>query len=168
MLVTSALAALALNTAQEAVPSQDPEQLQRLLACRALTEGTARLACFDAAAGALETARRDGSIVVVDRAQVDRARRDAFGLDLSALPQLFGARAGSELTEVETTLVGASRNPRDEWTFRLADGSSWIQADSESVQFRNRPGQPVRIRRAAMGSFLMTVGASRAIRVRRQ
>lgn len=167
MLVTSALMALAMTAAQEPAP-QDPEQLQRLLACRAVTGTTARLACFDAAAGALEAAHRDGSLVVVDRAQMDRARRDTFGLDLPALPRLFGSRAGPELIEVETTLVGASRNPRDEWTFRLADGSTWMQIDSGSAQFRNRPGQPVRIRRAALGSFLMTVGGSRAIRVRRQ
>ncbi|HYC99393.1 hypothetical protein [Brevundimonas sp.] len=166
MLVTSALAALAMTAVQE--PPQDPEQLQRLLACRAMPEATARLACFDAAAGALETAHRDGSIVMIDRAGMDRARRETFGLDLAALPRLFGSRAGPELADVETTLVEASRNPRDIWTFRLADGSTWIQIDSGSVQFRNRPGQPVHIRRAAMGSFMMTVGNSRSIRVRRQ
>ncbi|HEY0102078.1 MAG TPA: hypothetical protein VGB60_01290 [Brevundimonas sp.] len=167
MLVTSALAALAMTAAQEP-PPHSPEQLQRLLACRAVTETTARLACFDATAGALETAHRDGSLVVVDRGQMDRARRETFGIDLPALPRLFGSRAGPELSEIETTLVSATINPREEWTFRLADGSTWRQTDSGSVQFRNRPGQPVRIRRAAMGSFLMTVGGSRAIRAERR
>jgi len=167
MLVTSALAALAMTAVQDP-PPPDPEQLRSLLACRAMTEATARLACFDAAAGALETAHRDGSIVVIDRAEVERARRDAFGLDLPALPRLFGRSAGPELVDIETTLVSASRNPRDQWTFRLADGTTWMQTDSDPVQFRNRPDQAVRIRRAALGSFLMNVGGSRAIRVRRQ
>ncbi len=167
MLVTTALAALAMTAVQEP-PPQSPEQLQRLLACLAVTETTARLACFDAAAGALESAHRDGALVVVDRAQMDRARRDTFGLDLPTLPRLFGSRAGPELTEVDSTLVCARQNGREEWTFRLADGSTWTQVDSGAVQFRNRPDQPVRIRRAALGSFLMTVGGSRAVRVERQ
>lgn len=167
MLITSALAVLAMTAAQQPPPA-DPEQLRSLLACRAMTEATARLACFDAAAGALETAHRDGSILVVDRVEVDRARREAFGLNLPALPRLFGGGAGAELADIETTLVSASRNPRDQWTFRLADGSTWMQTDGDPVQFRNRPDQPVRIRRAALGSFLMTVGGSRAIRVQRQ
>jgi hypothetical protein len=166
MLMTTALAALALGAVQQ--PPQGPEQLRRLLACRAVTETAARLSCFDAAAAALETDYATGSVVVVDRDQMDRARRDTFGLDLPTLPRLFGSRAGAELEEIETTLASARQNGREEWIFRLADGSTWIQTDSASVQFRNRPDQPVRIRRAALGSFLMTVGGSRAIRVRRQ
>jgi len=168
MFATFALAAALSMTSAQEPPPQGPEQLQSLLTCRAVVETTARLACFDAAVGALETAHRDGAIVVVDRGEMDRARRDTFGLDLPTLPRLFGSRAGPELSEVETTLVSARQNPREEWSFRLADGSTWKQTDGGAVQFRNRPDQPVRIRRAAMGSFLMTVGGSRAVRVERQ
>jgi len=54
------------------------------------------------------------------------------------------------------------------WLFRLEDGSEWRQIDSGTVRFRERQGGPVRIRRASLGSYLMTIGNSRAVRVRRQ
>ena len=106
--------------------------------------------------------------IVIDRAAVNETRRQLFGFEMPTLPRLFGNDAGEDLDSIETTLERASLSGENRWVFRLADGSVWRQIDSERVRFRNRAGEPVRVRKASLGSFLMTVGDSRAVRVRRQ
>ena len=112
--------------------------------------------------------QQQGELVVIDRAAVNQTRRDLFGFDLPTLPRLFGNAQTQELDSIETTLQGASQAGEGRWVFRLADGSSWRQIDSDPVRFQNRAGQEVRVRKASLGSFLLTVGNSRAVRVRRQ
>lgn len=164
------LAAAALGSAQTPppAPQQRPEMLERLTACRTVAEDAARLACYDAAAAAFDTAEREGELVVIDRAAVNETRRQLFGFEMPTLPRLFGNGAGEDLDSIETTLERASLSGENRWVFRLADGSVWRQIDSERVRFDNRPGESVRVRKASLGSFLMTVGDSRAVRVRRQ
>ena len=165
--LTAVLAASALSG--QAVPAQErPETLARLMACRGVADSTARLACFDVAAGALDSAQQQGELVVMDRAQVNQTRRQLFGFEMPALPQLFGPEGAVQIEAIDSTLQSAALVGEGRWVFRLADGGVWRQIDSERVRFQNRPGQPVRIRKASLGSFLLTVGDSRAVRVRRQ
>lgn len=168
-LLTSLAAASVAATlsGQTPAPQERPETLSHLLACRSIVDSAARLACFDAAAGTLETAERTGELVVLDRARAAETRRQLFGFSVT-MPALFRGETSGEIDSVESTLQSASRNSEGRWVFRLADGAAWRQIDYESVRFTNEPGQPVRVRKAAMGSFLMTVGNSRAVRVRRQ
>lgn len=171
MSLISGLAAMAAASALsgQAAPVQErPETLARLMACRSVADSTARLACFDTAAGALDTAERQGELVVLDRAGVAETRRQLFGFQMPALPRLFGPEGAVEIESIETTLQSAALAGEGRWVFRLEDGSVWRQIDTERVNFRNRPGQAVQIRKASLGSFLLTVGDSRAVRVRRQ
>lgn len=145
-----------------------PAVLERLLACRALADSGARLTCFDAEAATLDDAERQGEVVVVDRAQVGQARRQLFGFELPSMPGLFDRGENPEQVDaIETTLVRASARREGEWIFTLADGSIWRQVNMEATRFPNRAGEAVRVRRAAMGSYLLTVGNGRAVRVRR-
>lgn len=164
----AAAAAAAALAGQTPAPLERPETLSRLMACRVVADSAARLACYDAAAGALDAAEREGEVVVIDRAQVAETRRQLFGFEMPTLPRLFGPEGGETVDSIETTLQGASRNNEGRWVFRLADGGVWRQIDTEGVRFENRPGQSVRVRKGALGSFLLTVGGSRAVRVRRQ
>ncbi|SFS82000.1 hypothetical protein [Brevundimonas viscosa] len=168
LIIGLAAATLTIAGGQTPPPQQRPEMLERLTACRAVAEDAARLACYDAAAAAFESAERQGELVVIDRAAVNETRRQLFGFEMPTLPRLFGNDAGEDLDSIETTLERASLSGENRWVFRLADGSVWRQIDSERVRFRNRAGEPVRVRKASLGSFLMTVGDSRAVRVRRQ
>lgn len=137
--------------------------------CRAISADARRLTCFDNAASALDTAERQGDVVVVDRGQIREARRQLFGFEMPGLPALFGRdEAEVKLDSVETTLISGSQGADGKWLFRLADGSQWRQIDSEPVRFQNRAGMDVRVRRAALGSYQLTAGRSRAVRVRRQ
>lgn len=169
-LITGLAALAAASTlSTQAAPAQDrPETLERLMACRGIADNAARLACFDTAAGALDTAERQGDVVVIDRAGVAETRRQLFGFEMPTLPRLFGPEGAEALDSIDSTLASASLVSEGRWVFRLADGSVWRQIDSERVRFQNRPGQPVRVRKAALSSFLLTVDGSRAVRVRRQ
>lgn len=174
MPVISSLSALALaatlsgQSAPAPQQQERPEMLQRLMACRTVTGDAARLACYDAAAGAFDSAERGGELVVIDRAQANEARRQLFGFELPTLPRMFAHDDGANIQSIESTLQSATQVADNRWVFRLADGGVWRQVDSDPVRFQNRPGQEVRVRRASLGSYLLTVGGSRAVRVRRQ
>lgn len=163
----AAVAAIA-SLSGQAAPQERAETLSRLTACRAIADGPARLGCYDAAVSALESAERQGEVVVLDRAQIGEARRQLFGFEMPAMPRLLGADPGAEIDSIETTLQSATEIGHNRWVFRLADGGVWRQIDTDPFRGQPRPGDAVRIRKASLGSFLMTVGGSRAIRVRRQ
>lgn len=153
---------------QATPPQERAESLSRLTACRAIADGDARLSCYDTAVSALDSAERQGEVVVMDRAQLGEARRQLFGFEMPAMPRLFGAEGAAQLDSIETTLQGATQIADNRWVFRLADGGVWRQIDSDPLRIRPRPGDAVRVRKASLGSFLLTVGDSRAVRVRRQ
>lgn len=163
---------LTCDTMAQVPPPERSSLLAALAECRALGDAATRLACFDRTADALDTAERQGDLVVVERQQIREARRQLFGFSAPALPSIFshGGEADGEadVESVETTLLGAGQDREGKWTFRLADGSEWRQIDSAPVRFTNRAGTEVRVRRAALGSFLLTAGKSRAVRVKRQ
>lgn len=155
------------------VMQNDPTRaasLMELARCRDVTVDTQRLACFDRAVAALDTAERSGEVVVMDRAQVRAANRQLFGFQITN-PFAGTTAAGNvepEIEAIETTLVSATISGEGKWVFRLADGSEWRQIDSGSIRFRNREGEAVRVRRASLGSYMLTTEGSRAVRVRRQ
>lgn len=167
ILAGSVLAFGAPVSAQTASPAR-PELLSRLVGCRAVADSAARLACYDQTTEALDSAERQGQVVVVDRAQVTAARRQLFGFQLPSITLFDQGETADQINEIETTLSRAVMVGEGRWLFTLADGTAWRQIDSESVNFRNRAGETVRVRKASLGSYLLTSGSSRAVRVRRQ
>ena len=160
----------ALPTPANAVVPQTGDRaatLAELARCRTVTDDSTRLVCFDRAAAALDSAERAGEVVVLDREQVRETNRRLFGFEVA---NPFAGRAGSEplMEAIETTLVSSRPSGDDKWIFKLADGSEWRQIDSGSVRFSNREGEAVRVRRASLGSYMLTIESSRAVRVRRQ
>lgn len=142
---------------------------EQLAACRTIANDTERLGCFDQRASTFETAQRTGDVVVVDRSQIRQARRQLFGFELGSMPDIFaGHQAEAPIDAIETSLTSAVQGGDGKWVFKLADGSEWRQIDSDPVRFRNQEGIQIRIRRAALGSYQLVAGNSRAVRVRRQ
>lgn len=141
--------------------------MQRLFECKQIAERDARVDCYDAAMESLGVAERKGDIVVVERERVLEARRAVFGFSLPTFPGLPGGEAEA-LNEIETTLDRAAYVAGSGWTFHLADGSTWRQIDTTPLQFRAQTGLPIRIRRAAMGSYLLKVSDYPAVRAKRQ
>jgi len=137
--------------------------------CRAINENQARLTCFDESVTAIDSAERAGTIVFLDQDQVRETNRRLFGFQIT---NPFTGRDDTaervQVDEIETALQSAGTSSEGKWIFRLEDSSEWRQIDSAPVRFRNREGEAVRVRRAALGSYLLTIGNSRAVRVRRQ
>ena len=173
--ITVALAAVCAAAPAQAqnrtsAAQERPATLNNLITCRSITDSAARLACYDSAAAELDAAEQSGDVVVVDRSQVAEARRQLFGFEIPSMPSIFERGSGVErIDSIETTLVRATQISSTSWVFVLEDGSTWRQIDGESLIIRRTPGTAVRVRRAAMGSYLLTIEGTRAaIRVRRQ
>ena len=148
-----------------------PATYDAVVRCRAISEEAARLRCFDTAVAALQSATESREVVVVDRAQVRESRRRLFGLALPSLP-IFGGGGDDdeeeEVNSIESPVASAYQQGYGRWVVRLEDGSVWAQVDNQMIAARPRAGDPVRVQRGAMGSFMMRVRGQPAVRVRRQ
>ena len=167
----TALALLAGIGATAAVAQPKPEAraaiVQKLVDCRKLTEDSARLACYDQAAAALDQAEAKGDIVVVDREQARKVRRQAFGFSLPSISLFEKGETQQELENVNGEVDVARQDGSGKWILKLKDGAVWAQIDTNELFKTPKPGMTVKIRKASMGSFLMIVDNQRAFRARR-
>jgi hypothetical protein len=168
-LLAAALAAPPLMAAPKPVQTEGrAQELQRLLDCRKLTDGAQRLACFDAAAAAMDQAEAKGDIVVVDRAQARKVRRQAFGFTLPSLSLFERGEKPEELNTVEGVVASARQNGSGKWVIRLEDGAVWVQVDTNDLGTDPRAGEAVKIRRAALGSYMLILPHQRSFRAHRE
>lgn len=176
--------ALGLSTIAAAASAADkplvppPAVVQKLLDCRNITDTTDRLACLDTGVSALAEAVEKRDVVVADREAVKNVRRSLFGIALPSF-NLFGSGKGSDtgdaadsdeqgaLQQIEATLKSARQGPARNWRFVLDDDSVWVQTDGKMLPRDPRAGMSIRIRRAAVGTFLANVDGQIAVRVRR-
>jgi len=171
VLASLCFVAIAAGAASAQEPPGNPAVLDQVYACSSIAEQAARLACYDGAVGRLREAQSSGNLVAVDRQQAETVEREAFGFSLPSLPRLFGNRgdgaASPEIAEMALEIDRVSRRNDGTATFYMTNGQVWTQIDNENA--RNvRPGGQVTVRRATLGSFLMSVEAGGpALRVRR-
>ncbi len=159
--------ALAGSAAAQTKPPSRAAVLQGLLDCRSRTDNADRLACYDAAASAMDVAERKGDIVVVDREQAKTVRRQAFGFALPSMALFEKGETVEKIESVAGTVASAQQQPNGKWLIKLSDGASWAQTDAEPINRAPRSGMTVEIKSAAMGSYLMSVGGQRSVRARR-
>ncbi len=143
-----------------------PEAFNRAVQCRAVADPQERLACYDREVAAMAAAEASNEIRVVDRQQVRNTRRTLFGLTLPDL-NVFGSGDDDPMDEINGTIRSVTELPSGQWAFTLEDGARWVQIDNRTLSSYPRAGHTVRIRRAAMGSFLANINRNTAIRVRR-
>lgn len=153
-------------------PQARPEILQTLVNCRAVADSAARLACFDAQVARLDAAESNKELVVVDKEEIRKARKGLFGLALPDLGGLFGG--GDEkkdeplgsVSEIESTIKSARADQYGNWSIIIADGARWVQTEPKSMR-DPKPGQAIRIRKAALGSFMANVNGQTGFKVKR-
>ena len=172
------LTGLAMTTAAHSAAFADtaaPRPTEGIYQCAAIADDTARLACFDKAVADLKTAETAGKVRTVDVATIEKLERESFGFSLPSLSQVFGRNedAGKPLTQEvdEVTLpiasISVNRVTRKA-QITLENGQVWEQIDSEEIsRSKIRKAKEATIRKAAFGSFLMTIGGGSGIRVRR-
>jgi hypothetical protein len=160
---------LAIIAATPAVAKDDddvarPQVYSDLVGCKAIADGAARLACFDAASAKMQQAADAKDIVILDRAEVRKTKRSLFGFLLPKMP-FFEDDEKDEFTNIETTFSSVAPIGYGKYQFQIPDGGTW--ETTEPANGRLREGQKVKIKRGAMGGFLMQIGNGGYVRVKR-
>jgi hypothetical protein len=167
ILVACGCALAVAGTAQAAkrVDVATPAQVERLMACRSLTAADQRLACFDRESAAMNSAIVSKDLVFVDKEKARAAKRSLFGFSIPNFGGLFGG-GDDEISQIESTVARTDHNPEGGWVIYLADGSVWSQTD-DWPGLDPRPGKKVIVKRAALGSFRLSIPGQNGIKVKR-
>ena len=170
------LVAAALVTAPALAQEAPTNPTDGVYACASVTEDAARLACFDNAVAALRSQEEAGLVQTIDVAKIENLEKEAFGFSMPSLPALFSRQAASgdkaQREAVEEITVGVKSARIQGVTGRallvLENGQTWEQIDTAKVPASIlRKAKEVRIRKAALGSFMITVDGGRSFRVKR-
>ncbi|MDF2604938.1 MAG: hypothetical protein K0R56_2300 [Sphingomonas sp.] len=171
------VAAAAVALAMTAVPAVAAEKdgagdrvLQSFAQCRAVADAAQRLACFDSAASALEQAVKTKEVRIIDKEDVRRTRRSLFGFTLPRVG-LFGdgdKDEREEFTEINTTVASARQLDNGRVELRLTGEEDAVWQTTEAVAWPPKPGDKIRIRKGAIGSYFVTFSGKtfRGMRVR--
>ena len=171
------------------------EPVEELVACRAIEEDAARLACFDALADRLavgpETPAASVSEPLADSPEVEspplaqapsvivppsaspvvektpeQSAVDAFGGDRLAKTKDDKPK---KLTEISTKVADLQFTSLKKAIVTLENGQVWRQLDSDSTRVRKKTaiGAEVTIKKASFGSHKMKIDGGRSFRVKR-
>ena len=171
LILVLSITVLALPTAAQTT-SPTPEVLDQLYKCKALTDDSARLACYDAGVGRVEEAQATGELVAIDREAAKEIKRESFGFNIPSLPKIGLPSFGSDNDADEVTVLKIDRTkkkPRGDYYFYTENGQVWEQVDGAGLRRTPRgDDNTLHVRKAAIGSFLAQLnGKGSGIRVRR-
>jgi len=142
--------------------------VQKLVDCRKVTDDAARLACYDQTTAALDQAEAKGDVVIVDREQARKVRKQAFGFTIPSISIFAKGEEKEDVDSFDGVVAAARQEGGGHWVVKLEDGAVWRQVGMEELFKSPKPGMKVKIRKASLGSYLMTVdnqGAFKAHRV---
>lgn len=168
LMVTAALGMMLAPPASARKPQQSavPAQIQRLLACRSLTDNGARLACFDRETQTVAGAFSSGDVVALDREDVRSTKRTLFGFHVPSLGSVFGG-GDDEIKQVEGVIAGVGTNRDGGYVFALQDGARWSQTDDKPIALEPQRGDKVVIKKGAFGAYFLSVGHQPGVKVER-
>ncbi|MES2905352.1 MAG: hypothetical protein V4696_14305 [Pseudomonadota bacterium] len=133
--------------------------------CRTIADNAERLACFDRSVGTLATAQANKEVYVADKEAISEARKGLFGFNLPKLRIFSDDDMEKDVSSIESTIAAFNEGPRG-YVFTLKDGGRWRQTDSAYMD-RPKAGAPIRIRRAALGSFFGSISGQPGFRIER-
>lgn len=131
--------------------------VQKLVDCRKLTDNVARLTCYDQAAAAFDQAEAKGDVVVIDRDQAREVRKQAFGFTLPSISIFQKGEPKEDLDTFDGAVATARHDGAGHWVIKLEDGAVWAQVGVEELFKTPKPGMKVKIRKAALGSYMMVI-----------
>jgi hypothetical protein len=168
VIIAGGCALIVAGTAQAAKPTQtgSPAQVQRLMQCRGIQSAEQRLACYDRETAAMDQAIASKDLVVIDKEKAREAKRSLFGFSVPSFGGLFGGGDDNEVTQIESTVRSTGHNVDGGWVITLADGSVWSQTD-DWPGLDPRPGKKVIVKRAALGSYRLSIPGQNGIKVKR-
>lgn len=160
-----AMAVPASSKTQPLANAPPPKIFQDVVQCRAITDAAGRLACFDRSVGALAAAQASKDLYVADKDAMREARRGLFGLNLPKMRIFADDDMEKDVDSVESTIAGFTEGQRG-YIFTLKDGARWKQTDGAYMD-KPKLGAPIRIRRAALGSFFGSISGRPGFRIER-
>lgn len=171
--VFAALLALSAPSYVIAAEPQPPmaKQVTALQVCRTKTEAGDRLACYDKAVDALSAATASQDLVVIERADVRKARKGLFGFSLPRIGFLAGRDGNREdeadAVRFEGKILSSRELSQGGWQFTVEGGAIWMTLET-SFSFRAPTvDRMVLIERGALGSYSARVGNGGWVRVKR-
>jgi hypothetical protein len=163
-----AVAAVAVWSAASAKPQPAPTSaavVQAVVDCRKIDDPTQRLACYDGAVAVMSNAQTSGDLVTLDRKQRQAVRKQAFGFTLPSLAMFDTGE--KEVDRIDDTLASANQDPNGRWIFRMQDGAVWRQIDDEFLSRHPHSGSVIVIKRAMLGSYMLSVDGQPGVRAHR-
>lgn len=151
--------------------------LDKVYACAGIFDSAQRLACYDSAVAGLKQAESSGGLAVVNREQIERAEKEAFGLatpSLSALAESARSTAAAPAAEKSKTLdrvtfpvKSVTTGPDGRYRFVMENGQEWRQTDGIKLPAIGKGPWQAEIRKAAVGSYMLKLDNRTAVRVKR-
>lgn len=164
LVATPILALSSLSVEGAAQTTAEGSRLDGLRSCAAIADAAGRLACYDREAAGLAVAAERGEVRLVERREIERTRRGLFGFNLPKLGIFDGEDAPDTL---ETTITGVRATAADAWAIQVAEGGVWQITNAPQRLRAPRVGDPVVIRKAALGSFFIRIGGQLGVKGRR-
>lgn len=146
-----------------AAAQEAPKIFADFQACRTIADSTARLACFDRTAAALDSSVKSKELMVVEREEVRKTKRRLFGFALDE-KSVFGDTGDAETTEI-TTKITSVRPAGAYVLIGVESGGAW--QTTEPYAFTPRVGTNVTIKRGALGSFFIKFDRGAGVRGKR-
>lgn len=103
-------------------------------------------------------------LVMVDKEKARAAGRSLFGFSIPNFAGLFGGTG--EISQIDGTIKGTSRNNDGGWVIILDDGSVWTQTD-DWPGLDAKIGKKVTVKRGVLGSYWLSIPGQNGIKVKR-
>ena len=147
-------------------PVPESPLVQAIDRCRQITDPAQRLACYDAAAGALVTATNTGQVSVVDQSEVRKVRHSLFGFALPKVPFFTGDTTANEAqSRLDSTITSVRQLPSGYFRIVIADNNAVWQTTDSSISFdAPQAGQKITIIKGALGSYFLRINGQVGVR----
>jgi hypothetical protein len=146
--------------------AQDAQPAQR---CAEIESDARRLACYDGIFGPparTAPAELPSTLPLTDSASTGLVERDFRDFGLSEADKRRNTNLPAAPDSISLTIESVGRWPTGEQIFRTREGQVWVEAEPYS-RVRVGPGDPVTIRKGAIGSYVLVTSSRAGTKVRR-
>jgi hypothetical protein len=149
-------------------PSLASETPASLLACRAIVDSTARLACFDREIAALAASAARTALAAPTPSAPPLDSQQSFGLSGGAIAvqeEAAGMRP-AKVAKIEARVIGLSLTANGRTLFTLDNSQKWQQLKSDEEMLA-KLGDMATVSRGVLGSYWLQLKAGRGCKVTR-
>jgi len=164
--LTLAVSAAA-NAAWAAAPEGTAPAVKAVIQCRAITDQTERLTCYDKTVGEMAGADAKGDLITLDQEQRKAIRHQAFGFTMPSFTLFDKGEKPEEASKATFKIAQAWQDLEGKWNFKLETGAVWRQTDTNEIYHDPHAGSVADVSKGALGAFFMKVDGQEAIRVMR-